>query len=190
MSSGGIARKVNTRGCYDFGRQKKFGPPIASRKRALAKSKDWRVRPLDMPIRNKPSARVFGQLPVRLTVGLFLAIVLDTALQTIWKRAALTLPANAVSDPVAAALGVLKQPLFLAVGSLIVLQMINWLKVLDDADVSFALPITALSYVSVAAISAVWLGEALTPGRIAGVILILAGVYLVSRTDHKTDGAT
>ena len=78
--------------------------------------------------------------------------------------------------------------MFLLVGLLIAFQMINWLKVLDDADVSFALPITALSYVSVAAVSAIWLGEAVTPGKAGGVALILSGVYLVSRTDYKTEG--
>lgn len=119
-----------------------------------------------------------------------MAIALDTALQTIWKRAALSLPANAVSDPVSMVLSVMRQPMFLLVGLLIALQMINWLKVLDDADVSFALPITALSYVSVAGISAIWLGESLTLGKACGVALILGGVYLVSRTDHKTDDAT
>jgi drug/metabolite transporter (DMT)-like permease len=61
-----------------------------------------------------------------------------------------------------------------------------WLKVLDDADVSYALPITALSYVSVAAVSALWLHEAVTGGRIFGTLLILGGVFLVSRTDHNT----
>ena len=141
-----------------------------------------------MTAQPKQSGANFGRLPVRLALGLFLAIVLDTALQTIWKRAALALPANALSDPGSAALSVLHQPIFLLVGLLIAFQMINWLKVLDDADVSFALPITALSYVSVAAVSAIWLGEALTLGKAFGVALILGGVYLVSRTDYRTGG--
>jgi drug/metabolite transporter (DMT)-like permease len=135
----------------------------------------------------QPGAKV-ARLPVGLALGLFLAIVLDTALQAIWKRAALALPANALTDPLAAASSVLHQPMFLLVGLLIALLMVNWLKVLDDADVSFALPITALSYVSVAGVSAIWLGEALTLGKALGVALILGGVYLVSRTDYKTGG--
>ena len=126
------------------------------------------------------------KLPTRLALGLTAAIVLDTLVQTIWKRAALTLPPDAAGDPAAAVRSVLGQPLFLVVGALIVLQMVNWLKVLDDADVSYALPITALSYVSVAAVSALWLHEALTPGRVCGTLLILAGVFLVSRTDPNT----
>ena len=133
-----------------------------------------------------PPAAEAPKLPTRLVLGLAAAIVLDTLVQTVWKRAALTLPSNAAGDPVAAVRSVLGQPLFLAVGVLIVLQMVNWLKVLDDADVSYALPITALSYVSVAAVSAVWLHEAVTSGRIVGTLLILGGVFLVSRTDHNT----
>lgn len=129
-------------------------------------------------------------MPLRLSVGLFLAILLDTALQTLWKRAALALPSNALSDPLLAGRSILHQPMFLAVGLFIALQMINWLKVLDDADVSFALPITALSYVSVAVVSATWLGESFSPGRVFGVALILGGVFLVSRTDYKTLGET
>ncbi len=133
-----------------------------------------------------PSAPHPRKLPPRLVLGLVAAIVLDTAVQTVWKRAALTLPANAAGDPVGAVRVVLSQPLFLAVGGLIALQMVNWLKVLDDADVSYALPITALSYVSVAAVSALWLHEVVTSGRIVGTLLILAGVFLVSRTAHNT----
>jgi drug/metabolite transporter (DMT)-like permease len=133
-----------------------------------------------------PSVQDPGKLPTRLVLGLVAAIALDTAVQTLWKRAALTLPTTAVRDPIGAVRAVLGQPLFLAVGALIGLQMVNWLKVLDDADVSYALPITALSYVSVAAVSAVWLHEAVTSGRVVGTLLILGGVFLVSRTDHNT----
>ena len=51
---------------------------------------------------------------------------------------------------------------------------------------SFAQPITALSYVTVLAISARFLHEDLPPSRLAGVGLILAGVWLVSRTPAET----
>jgi drug/metabolite transporter (DMT)-like permease len=129
-----------------------------------------------------------SKLPFRLSIGLLVAIILDTAVQTLWKRAATELPADAVTNLAHAAQTLMHKPLFLVVGALIAAQMFNWLKVLDDADVSFALPITALSYISVAAVSAVWLGEQLTLGRIIGMGLILAGVFLVSRTEHNTLG--
>ncbi len=123
-------------------------------------------------------------MPPALVAGLVAAIVLDTLLQVLWKAAASNLPA--APSPGAVLAAILHQPLFLVVGLLFAAQMVNWLKVLDKADVSFALPITALSYVSVAAVSALILHEHITTGRMAGIALILAGVVLVSRSGHDT----
>ena len=135
---------------------------------------------------DNPTTRRVSRLPLRLSVGLAAAIILDTAVQTVWKRAASGLAISMPTDFAGAVDALSHQPIFLIVGLLIALQMINWLKVLDDADVSYALPITALSYLSVTAVSVVWLHEAVTPGRLAGMALILAGVVLVSRTEHNT----
>ncbi len=125
-------------------------------------------------------------LPARLVIGLIVAVLFDTASQVLWKQAALSLPDGALEHIPTAIAAIAHQPLFLVVGILFFAQLLNWLHVLGDADVSYALPITALSYVSVAAASAVWLGEAITPARVAGMVLILAGVILISRTDHNT----
>jgi len=125
-------------------------------------------------------------IPPGLIAGLVAAVVLDTVLQVLWKQSALSLPAGFA--PLAIVSAIWHQPLFLVVGMLLASQMVNWLKVLDAADVSYALPITALSYVSVALVSSAFLHERLTPGRLAGIALILGGVFLVSRTDHHTAG--
>jgi drug/metabolite transporter (DMT)-like permease len=130
-----------------------------------------------------PSRR---RLPLPLVLGLAAAIVLDTATQVMWKRAASSLPENIFDHPVGAVLHILQHPVFLIVAVLFVAQLMNWLKVLHDADLSFALPITALSYVTVAAVSAFWLHEQITWGRAAGMACILFGVFLISRTDHNT----
>ncbi len=122
-----------------------------------------------------------------LVIGLTLAIVLDTAVQVLWKKAADKLPSAASTTPMEVLNALVHQPLFLLVGVLIVAQMVNWLKTLDHADVSFAQPITALSYVSVALVSKLWFGEAVTLGRIAGMALILAGVFLVARSDPNSE---
>jgi len=136
-----------------------------------------------------PPARVPARLSAPLVFGLTMAIILDTAAQTLWKRAASGLPATPpglLASAGALLVAVLHQPLFLIVGALMAAQMYNWLRTLDHADVSFALPITALSYISVAIVSATWLSEPLTPGRIGGMALILAGVFLVARTEPNT----
>jgi multidrug transporter EmrE-like cation transporter len=57
-----------------------------------------------------------------------------------------------------------------------------WIVALSRVDVSLAYPMLSLGYV-VNAIAAWWLfGEALGPMRFAGILLILAGVLIMSRT--------
>ena len=57
-----------------------------------------------------------------------------------------------------------------------------WLAALTKAPVSSAYPMLSLGYVAVAAVSAAWLGESLTPAKMLGIALICAGVVLVSRS--------
>ena len=59
---------------------------------------------------------------------------------------------------------------------------VMYLTLLSRADVSKILPMTAVDYIVVAILAQVVLGELVTPGRWAGIGLIVAGVYLVSRT--------
>jgi len=57
-----------------------------------------------------------------------------------------------------------------------------YLTLLSRADVSKILPMTAVDYIVVAVLAQYLLGEPVTPGRWAGIGLIVAGVYFVSRT--------
>ena len=123
----------------------------------------------------------------RLLVGAFLAVALDTATQTLWKMSAGTL-----SDDVSLrdTLGTLiHRPMFQLVGILMLCKLINWVKLLEVADLSFAKPITSLSYVTVAVASVAILDERLTWPQIAGIIIVVAGVWLVSRTEPATSTA-
>jgi drug/metabolite transporter (DMT)-like permease len=65
----------------------------------------------------------------------------------------------------------------------------NWLRVLALVDLSFAQPFTALSYLSVITISSHSLHEEMTAAKFLGLGLILLGVFLISRTPHRTDRA-
>jgi multidrug transporter EmrE-like cation transporter len=57
-----------------------------------------------------------------------------------------------------------------------------WLLVLSRVEVSFAYPMLSVGYV-VNALAAWWLfAEDLTPTRIAGIAVIIFGVYLISRS--------
>ena len=98
--------------------------------------------------------------------------MLDTVVQLLWKAVATEF------DPVVLAVVVV----------LFVAQLFNWLRVLQMSDLSYAQPITSLSYITVLWFSVSWLGEQLDPLKIAGILLIVAGVWFISRGPHHSHG--
>lgn len=120
-----------------------------------------------------------------LFLGLFLAVALDTTVQVFWKA---SVPAD--GRPLAILTGTLVKPLFIASMFLHVWQLFNWMMVLALADLSFAQPITALSYVTVTACAALFFHEQIGPRELIGILLVLAGVALVSRTVRPVENVT
>jgi drug/metabolite transporter (DMT)-like permease len=125
-----------------------------------------------------------SKIPRAVLVGLILAIALDTAIQIFWKLAVTGVPSNA--SVYATVLGALSNRYFyiamLAFGA----QLVNWIRVLGQADLSFAQPFTALGYVTVLAVSRHSLQEEISAMKILGVLLIFVGVFFISRTPHRT----
>ena len=70
-----------------------------------------------------------------------------------------------------------------------VMQLFNWLQVLGRADLSYAQPITSLTYVSVYVLSGLYLDEKLDTLQILGIAIILAGVWCISRTGSMQSDA-
>ena len=117
-------------------------------------------------------------------VRLALAVILDTAVQIVWKLAVLQLPnPGSLSAALAAAS---REPLFLLVAALFVWQLVNWLQVLDGCDLSYSQPITALSLILVLVLSALYLGESVDALKVLGIGFVFAGVWFISRTDHDS----
>ena len=82
----------------------------------------------------------------------------------------------------ATALRVLTQWPVLAGLTLYVVSVGVWIVGLSRVDVSIAYPMLSLGYV-VNALAAWWLfGEIIGPLRVAGILLILAGVFLIARS--------
>jgi drug/metabolite transporter (DMT)-like permease len=121
-----------------------------------------------------------NQASIRLTVGLGLAVVFDTVQQLVWKVGMVSIPET--TSPTGAIEAVLHEPLLALVAVLMVARLINWLKVLELANLSYAQPITSLSYVAVTVLSAYFLGETLTPLHIVGMMFIVSGVWCISQT--------
>ncbi len=124
------------------------------------------------------------KIPLRVVLGLSAAVVIDTALQIFWKTAVLKLPDEAQS--LMGVFAIFHEPLFIVVVCIMSLQFFNWMAVLNHADLSFAQPFTALSYVGVGAISAVFLHERLDYQEMLGIACVIAGVGFISQTDHVT----
>ncbi len=59
---------------------------------------------------------------------------------------------------------------------------IFWLAVISRVQLSWAYPMLSLGYVFVVLLSWWFLNEAITPLRLLGVFVIVAGVFLVSRS--------
>jgi len=124
------------------------------------------------------------KIPLAVILGLVLAIALDTIVQISWKFAVTSLPENA---PVAVmGMGMLSDLFFYLVLLAFVAQYFNWMRVLARADLSFAQPITALSYITVLALSRLALHEKVSLSKILGIALIMLGVFLISQTPHRT----
>ena len=72
---------------------------------------------------------------------------------------------------------------FVAMGlALYVASVVVWLLVLSRVEVSYAYPMLSVGYI-VNAIAAYYLfGEDLSPSRVGGILVIIAGVWLVTRS--------
>jgi len=81
---------------------------------------------------------------------------------------------------------VLFQP-WVALGVLLLLLwMLSRMALLSWADLSYVLPVTSIGYVLVALAGKLFLNEQITPLRWAGIVLIVAGVALVSGGPSRT----
>lgn len=119
-------------------------------------------------------------------LALTMAIAMDTIVQLCWKFAV-----GQVPDTIGlwhSVVSVLHEPLFHVALLVFVLQFFNWMIVLAHADLSYAQPITALSYVTVSGASMAIFHEHLSPLHVVGLAMILIGVWVISRTNLRTAG--
>jgi multidrug transporter EmrE-like cation transporter len=66
------------------------------------------------------------------------------------------------------------------------LFMVCHMLVLSWADYSFVMLFSAITYALVPVLGYIWLGEYVQPARRIGIVLIVFGVFLVSRTPPRT----
>lgn len=122
-----------------------------------------------------------------LWLGLAGTVVADSFGQVFWKRLATALPDS--DDPLLLLGAAARHSATWWMAALLLCQLLLWLAVLRRSELSFAQPLTSLSYVGVGLLSWLWLGEVLQPRNVLSVGLILAGVMLVSRSAPRRASA-
>jgi multidrug transporter EmrE-like cation transporter len=70
------------------------------------------------------------------------------------------------------------------------LFMVCHMLVLSWADYSFVMPFSAITYALVPLLGFIWLGEHVPIARRIGIVLIVFGVFLISRTPPRTTQPT
>lgn len=74
---------------------------------------------------------------------------------------------------------------FLAGVALYIVNFFLWITVLSKVELSVAFPTGSTSYVVVALLSMVFLGEQISPYRWSGIVLIIIGIWFISRSTHE-----
>jgi drug/metabolite transporter (DMT)-like permease len=132
-----------------------------------------------------------SRTPLRVWVGLLIAVALDVPVQIVWKELMTKFglpPTRTQHGPIPGheVIWFIHQNRLYWLFALWGLQFLDWIWVLGNADLSFAQPFTALSYVAVSTFAVIRLGEHMSPARGVGIVLILTGVILIGSSDHKT----
>ena len=94
--------------------------------------------------------------------------------------AQLLLKAGTNARPLGLALAI--EPHILAGLACYVVSVVVWVVALSKVPVSMAYPMLSIGYVVNAIAAYYWLGEAVTPMRLAGIGVIIVGVFIVARS--------
>ena len=108
------------------------------------------------------------------------AVVLNTAAQFVLKAGTKVLAEDTKLDLLARLLVTALSPYILAGLGLYVASFALWIVVLSRLEVSVAYPMLSLGYVLAAVVAYIWLGEALTLPKVAGIAFVIVGVYFLS----------
>jgi multidrug transporter EmrE-like cation transporter len=156
-------------------------------------ARDQHTNPLDidyqppLPARERRKGRMWLILVILLSVGLAATaqLTLKYGVDRVTKHGPRGEVSGIVlSEPVDSAFRVAKEP-FIWIGlALFGISAAVWIVVLSRAQLSFAYPFAALTYVIILVFDRVFLKVNQPALRWAGVAFIVSGIILISRTPH------
>jgi drug/metabolite transporter (DMT)-like permease len=115
--------------------------------------------------------------------GWILFVAVETATQVVFKLAGATLDDSA--GPLQLVRHALATPVVLLGFGLYFCGFLVWITILKDVDLGRAFPMTATIYLATLAAAVFMFHERLNPTRVAGVVVIIAGVLLLA-SDEDT----
>ena len=121
------------------------------------------------------------------TLGLVLAVILLNSFGNVLLAWGMRhLPEAVAVNPLSYIRAMLNP--FVAAGIvLLILWLLTRMALLSWADLSFVLPLTGLGYILTAILGKYILGEAVSPSRWVGTLLIFVGTAMVGSTQHHTN---
>lgn len=122
---------------------------------------------------------------MNITYGLvFLCMVLNTAAQLLLKETMNSIGGFTFSfaNLFPIAMKVAFNPFFIFGMFSYVLSLVFWLLVLSRMDVNVAYPLNSIAFILTAFASAYFFNEPITMTRLAGIVVIIGGIYLLTRT--------
>lgn len=115
-------------------------------------------------------------------VLLFISISLAVLGQLLMKRGMQIFGAFPLSDLIGKIIPMILNPFVFLGLSAFAVSSLFWLAVLSRLDLSLVYPMVSIGYIFVAILSWAFLGEQLSLIRWAGIMVICAGVFLISRS--------
>ncbi len=125
-----------------------------------------------------------GKLTVTVLAMIIMTDVIESFAELFWKKGTLSTGIDDITlGNVAEFLWrLLGSPGFLAGVALYIVNFFLWITVLSKVDLSVAFPTGSTSYIIVALLSIVFLGEHISVYRWSGIILIIIGIWFISRS--------
>jgi drug/metabolite transporter (DMT)-like permease len=130
------------------------------------------------------------KLTFKLFLFLVLTDILETLLQLCFKKSALAardISIASAGDLAGFIASVAASPFLWLALALVLVTFLVWSYILTKIDLSVATPVASFSYIGVPLVSMIFLREAISVQRWAGIVLILIGVILVSASSHRRE---
>lgn len=122
---------------------------------------------------------------INITIVLVLiCMLLNTTAQLLLKETMNTVGGFSFTfhNVISVGLKIIFSPYFLLGIVAYVLSMLVWLLVLSRLDVTVAYPLTSIAFVFTAFAGAFFFNEPITMVRLTGIVVIIGGIYLLTRT--------